>query len=114
MPFRRARTFAAAPKRTANLAALNERLSPEASVPSKRTTPLAVSRRTESQVSIVAVTWSRASEPVSGGAAAVVVGVVVGVGVVAFGLVGWSDVDVTGTVLAGAVVDAADTAPSDE
>lgn len=109
--------MAAAPKRTTNLVALNERLSPEASVPSNRTSPLVVSRRMETQVSAVAVTSRRAPVPGSGGAVVVVVAVVVVTAVVAgvvFGVVVSTDVDVGDTVLLGAVVGVAGTAPSVE
>jgi hypothetical protein len=117
LPFRRARTFAAAPKRTANLVALNERLSPEASVPSNSTAPLVVSRRMETQVLAVAVTSRRAPVPGSAGAVVVVVAVVVVPAVVAglvLDLVVSTDVDVSATVLLGAVVGVAGTAPSVE
>jgi len=65
-----ARTFAAAPKRTENAAAVNDRVEPAGSVPSKRSVPLDEPRRTEIQVSRRAVNWSRRAL-----AACVVVGV---------------------------------------
>lgn len=104
--------MAAAPKRTTNLVAVNERLSPEASVPSNRTSPLVVSRRMETQVSAVAVTSRRAPVAGSGGAAVVVVPAVVA-GLV-LDLVVSADVEVSATVLPGAVVGVAGTAPSVE